>query len=348
MSRTSADPSASLAERAAAVLRSKFPCHIPGERDGWLILPRNGRWIAVWDLADQERETPERAAKRLELAQALAAAGYVVTLPSNAYMVFFADRPHDDSGPRYTVVRGDTVLGGLFGGPYLVMDTWTRVDISAHRSEAEANARCAEISREQALADAKANSARGMDVFLTEADQLLGDGDWFLRTEEHRVNDHRPPTVHERIDALVDLANAVRRGDDIEQTGRRVVYGQASVEYDVAWCAKSSTPAVGWFPGFEGDRERPHVQEAIRLLVDAGLTPVVYGEPIGTRSYQVEQDGFMVSAGDKMPEHRVALSIIGRSAEQHPRVVEVLRSAGWSVHSDRADDLFHEASPPAE
>ncbi len=107
MSRTTAEPSPTLAARAAAVLDAKFPQHVPGERDGWLVLPRGGRLIAVWDLAVKvAADTPEQAAMRLELAQTLAAAGYVVPLTSTAYMVFVADRPHDTSGPRTHLEEG--------------------------------------------------------------------------------------------------------------------------------------------------------------------------------------------------------------------------------------------------
>ncbi|MFF9458075.1 hypothetical protein [Streptomyces flaveolus] len=69
-------------------------------------------------------DTPEQEARRIECARLLAAAGLAVTLPSDAYMVFFAGIPADRTRPRYTVVTDDSGLGGgLFGGPHLVIDT---------------------------------------------------------------------------------------------------------------------------------------------------------------------------------------------------------------------------------
>ncbi|MCZ1012342.1 hypothetical protein [Streptomyces lydicus] len=340
-----------LPDRAAAFLRPRFDQYSPGLRDGWHIISRNGRWAVVWDLADREGgETPQQAAKRLELAKALSAGGYAVSTPPSFYMVFIADRPHD-AGPRYSVVTEDSVLGGLFGGPHIVMDTWTNVDMAAFKDPQEAHKQCAKLEREQTLADAVANSTPRMATFLTRADEILGDGFWFLRTEEHSDTDHRPPTVHERADALVDVANAVLRGAEFERTGRRVAY--ETREYDVAWCPKSSTPAVGYFPGRRAeDRRTPFMDAAIGRLVDAGLTPAVFGESVGDGAFMVEQEGFQVNSA-ALALHgssRVWVSLCGRgiALAEHGRAVEVLREAGWTVSPAGFDDEgIHEAFPPA-
>jgi hypothetical protein len=88
----------------------------------------------------------------------LAAAGLAVTLPSDAYMVFFAQIPADRTGPRYTVAAEDSVLGGLFGGPHLVMDTWTKVHVATARTPEDAEERCAAFTRAQDTLDAQVAS----------------------------------------------------------------------------------------------------------------------------------------------------------------------------------------------
>lgn len=146
-------------ERAQAALSARFPQHVPGEQDGWLILTRSDRPIVVWDLKEKiAADTPEQEAKRIELAQELAAAGLAVTLPSDAYMVFFAEIPADRTSPRYTVVDDDSALGALFGGPHLVMDTWTQVHVATARTPEEAAECCAEFSRAQDALDAQVAS----------------------------------------------------------------------------------------------------------------------------------------------------------------------------------------------
>ncbi|WP_330342634.1 hypothetical protein [Streptomyces sp. NBC_00557] len=148
-------------ERAEAALTARFPRHVPGRQDGWLVLTHSDRPIVVWDLKEKiAADTPEQAAKRLELAQALAAAGLAVTLPSDAYMVFFAEIPADRTSPRYTVAHGDSVLGGLFGGPHLVMDTWTKVHVATAHTPEEAAERCAAFTRTQDARDAHVASGR--------------------------------------------------------------------------------------------------------------------------------------------------------------------------------------------
>ncbi|MFE0778897.1 hypothetical protein [Streptomyces sp. NPDC058861] len=146
-------------ERATEALSAQFPQHIPGKQDGWLLLTRSNRPIVVWDLREKiAADTAEQEAKRLELAQALAAAGLAVTVPSDAYMVFFAEIPTSPS-PRYTVVNDDdSVLGSLFGSPYLVMDTWTNVHVATTRTSEEATQRCADFTRAQDALDTEVAS----------------------------------------------------------------------------------------------------------------------------------------------------------------------------------------------
>jgi hypothetical protein len=152
---------AAAVERADTALAARFPRHVPGVQDGWLILTRSDRPIVVWDLKEKiDADTPEQEAKRIELAQVLAAAGLAVTLPSDAYMVFFAQIPADRTSPRYTVVDDDSVLGGLLGGPHLVMDTWTDVHVATARTPKEAAQRCADFTRAQDRLDAQVASGR--------------------------------------------------------------------------------------------------------------------------------------------------------------------------------------------
>ncbi|KOV94618.1 MULTISPECIES: hypothetical protein [unclassified Streptomyces] len=150
---------AAAVERAEAALAARFPRHVPEVQDGWLILTRSDRPIAVWDLKEKiAADTPEQKAKRIELAQALAAAGLAVTLPSDAYMVFFAEIPADRTSPRYTIAHDDSALGDLFGGPHLVMDTWTNVHVATARTPQEAAQRRDAFNRAQDTLDAQVAS----------------------------------------------------------------------------------------------------------------------------------------------------------------------------------------------
>jgi hypothetical protein len=150
---------AAAVERAETALADRFPRHVPGVQDGWLILTRSNRPIVVWNLTEKiDADTPEQESKRIELAQTLAAAGLAVTLPSDAYMVFFAEIPADRTNPRYSVVHDDSVLGGMFGGPHLVMDTWTDVHVATAHTPKEAADRCADFTRAQDTLDAQVAS----------------------------------------------------------------------------------------------------------------------------------------------------------------------------------------------
>jgi hypothetical protein len=150
---------AAAVKRAETALAARFPRHVPDEQDGWLILTRSDRPMVVWELKEKTgADTPEQETKRIECAGVLAAAGLAVTLPSDAYMVFFAEIPADRTSPRYTVVTDDSGLGGMFGGPHLVMDTWTGVHVSTAHTPETAAQRCADFTRAQDTLDAQVAS----------------------------------------------------------------------------------------------------------------------------------------------------------------------------------------------
>ncbi|MFF4276215.1 hypothetical protein [Streptomyces sp. NPDC001536] len=143
-------------EDAAHVLGEQFPQHIPGERDGWLVMSRNDRPMVVWDLAVKiSADTPEQEAKRLELGAALAAAGYAVTFPTSAYMVYFADPPTDPASPRYEVAESFSTLSALFGGAFPIVDTYTGVDVTWADDRAEAERMCAVLNEQYETAKAR-------------------------------------------------------------------------------------------------------------------------------------------------------------------------------------------------
>lgn len=349
MSRSIVDPSLPLPDRAAAVLGAHFPQHLTGERDGWRILTRNDRWAAVWDLAEREGiETPERAAKRLELARALATAGYAVTQPSDLYVVFFADRPHDTDGPRYVVVREDTAPGGPCGGSHVVMDDWTRIHLSTHQAGEEAQEQAGQANRDQVRADAGKAVTEQIAVRLEEADAMLGAGNRFFRQELRALARYSAPVRHERIDALVAVAGALASGRAIERAGRLVAYGEDGVR--VRWVAKSETPSIGFYPEWSMG---PIAQAAHGVLMAAGLTPAVWGERVSEEStparFFVEGDGFAVDDGAGTGDWgRALISRIGKDDEEHARVCEVLRTAGWTVADSRGVWAEWEAIPPGE
>ncbi|WP_275466296.1 hypothetical protein [Streptomyces noursei] len=353
MSRSIVDPSLPLPDRAAAVLGAYFPQHLTGERDGWRILTRNDRWAAVWDLGEREDiETPERAAKRLELARALATAGYAVTQPSDLYMVFFADRPHDTDGPRYVVVPEDTAPGGPCGGSHVVMDNWTRIHVSTHQAGEEAQEQAEQANRDQVRADAGKAVTEQIAVRLEEADAMLGAGNWFFRQELRALARYSAPVRHERIDALVAVAGALASGRAIERAGRLVAYGENGVT--VRWVAKSEAPSVGFFPA---EPMSPIARAAFDVLTAARLTPAVWGERISgedapSAHFFPEQDGFAVGDGTRTGDWgRALIDCIGKDDVEHQRVPEVLRAAGWTVADSTgawAEFGVWEAMPPGE
>lgn len=149
----------SAVKRARAALTSNFPAHAPAQHDGWRILMRHGRPIAMWDLKRETSGEPTvQKIKRLEIAQALAAVGLIVTLPSGTYTVYFAEIPADRSSPRHTVVECESALSVLLGGSHLVIDTWTGVQVATARTADRANERCAEFTRAQNTLEAKVAS----------------------------------------------------------------------------------------------------------------------------------------------------------------------------------------------
>ncbi|WP_329317201.1 hypothetical protein OG723_44400 (plasmid) [Streptomyces sp. NBC_01278] len=138
---------AAVMEAAAAALGKQFPRHVPGERDGWVLITRNDRPAAAWDLADKiDVDTPEQEAKRRELAGALAAAGFAVTMPADIYMVFFADPPSASAGPRYVVEECPATLSALFGGSFPVVDMHTRTALAWVTDNGEALKLCKRLN----------------------------------------------------------------------------------------------------------------------------------------------------------------------------------------------------------
>ncbi|MFI8265356.1 hypothetical protein [Streptomyces sp. NPDC085665] len=138
---------AAVMEAAAATLGEQFPQHVPGERDGWVLVTRNGRPAAAWDFAEKiDVDTPEQEAKRRELAGALAAAGFAVTMPVDIYMVFFADPPSASAGPRYVVEECPAALSALFGGAFPVVDTSTRTALAWIGDGREAEKLCKRLN----------------------------------------------------------------------------------------------------------------------------------------------------------------------------------------------------------
>jgi len=102
--------------------------------------------------------TPARP--RWRTREALAAVGLAVTLPSDAYMVFLAEIPADRTSPRYAVAHDDSILGGLFGGPHLVMDAWTKVHVATAHTLEEAAEPAPTSSGPRARCDAQVSTSR--------------------------------------------------------------------------------------------------------------------------------------------------------------------------------------------
>jgi hypothetical protein len=210
------------------------------------------------------------------------------------------------------------------------------------------------VLQAQTLADARKAVAAEVLPFLERADRLLGDGMVWLRREVHDIARYGVPVQHERIDALVDVANALLRGETVEQAGLMAEYKTPEPawtgDYKVQWIPKSSAPAVGYFPNPVW-QQSPHQGEAIRLLTAAGLIPAHFGEYIGIGGWMCESEGFMVSAADTDDSSVPGLwvSPAGNSAgEQQARVPAVMREAGWRVQDDPAWPGTWEVFPPGE
>lgn len=346
--------SVDLAARVTTLLARSFPEDVLGGQSGFRVLSHDvhepRRMFVRW--YGNGRLPADFKARAAELAAVLGDGGFAVTLVPDGWDVYVADRPADDSGPRYAAVLSDLP----FGDRWLVMDQWTRVHAAVTESEEKAQAEAARLDRAQTLADARASSVPVLGGFLERADELMGDGMWWLRQEVHDVTRYGEITRHERIDALVDIAKALRHGREVEREGRMVAYKTPypirpypAQTYTVQWIAKSTTAAVGYFPNPEWLRG-PAEDAAIALLIEGGLHPVKYGEPYGQGMYMCEQHGFMVSATDPhdLSVPGVKLDNVGTTyAEELERAPEVLRAAGWRVTADTSWPGAWWAFPPA-
>ncbi|MFI9052479.1 hypothetical protein [Streptomyces sp. NPDC053427] len=358
-------PSVSLAARVTTLLARTFPEYVPGVvHEGFRVEsldtrePR--RMFVRWHGGTPTRPVWThgpglgREKYKAQILEVLTREGYAVTSVPGRMDVYVSDRPHDTAGPRFAPVANDVP----FTSPWLVMDLWTRAHIAVGDTEEEAAAEAMYCERRHVLTDARMVTAPELYAFLERADEILGDGLTWLRREVHQVVKHTKPVRHERIDALVDVANALQRGEAVTPEGRLVGYktpyptaGEDRPDtYSVHWVPKSVSPAVGYFPDAEWQRG-PEVAVAITLLIEAGLTPVRYGESIGGGSVMCEADGFMVSAADPSDLRVPGIHIDGigsPSADQTARVPEVLRAAGWRVEGDRGWSGAWTAFPPAE
>ncbi|MFD0352972.1 hypothetical protein ACFVHW_04370 [Streptomyces sp. NPDC127110] len=339
--------SGALAAQVTTVLAARFAEHIPGQQDGFSVEsldhrePR--RMFVRW--YGGERTKPhwghgiDLGVEGIysDIRQALRRAGYAVAKTPGRLEVFVDDRPTDTSGPRYTVVPNDVP----FMAPWLVLDQWTRVPVGTADDENTAREEAHEFENDHVLEDARQIVERGLMPYLDQANTLLGDGVHWLRQEVHDVRDYRELVQHDRLDALVDVANALLRGREVLREGRQVAYTtryplereDGLLTYRVRWMPKATRPAVGYFPDPEWKRG-PAVDAEIRVLVDGGVPPVVYGESLG-RGFLCEQDGFMVSGADlgDVSVPGVHVSAIGRSVSLGG-VPEVLRAAGWAVRCE--------------
>jgi hypothetical protein len=320
------------------LLARTFPECVPGHQDGFDVHSldyREPRRMFVRWVAGVE---PRAAAldKRAELAAVLEQAGYVVTLPPGLVDTYVADRPHRDSGSRYEVVP-------TLDARWLVMDRWTRVHAAVVETEEEAQAEAARWDRGQALADARKAVVPELLPYLDGADELLGDGVWWLHREVHDIARYTEPVRHERLDALVDVANALRRGEHIGHAGRLVKYatpypGTAlNSRFEVHWVPQSEAPAVGYFPDPTW-AHFPQQDAAIAVLAAGGLVPARFGVGLGYGAYMCESAGFMVSSREPRDVNApgFVVSAAGDSAvEQQGRVPEVMRAAGWRVSDDQ-------------
>ncbi|MEU9925060.1 hypothetical protein AB0H51_27895 [Streptomyces griseoluteus] len=338
--------SVALHARAHTMLAEHFREYVPGRQDGFGITSHDHteprRMFVRW-YSDVERPEPGRPLvqerMRPELVAALERAGFVVACPPDSWDVHFADRPQDDSGPRYEPKPSDLPF---LAPKCLVVDRWTRVHVAIAQNMEMARAVAARMDRQQALTDARKATAPYLWPHLERADELLGDGMRWLRQTVERVTQYSAPVQHERLDALVDVANALRDGEEVTRAARLVQYETAHAQdgrvarYQVRWVPKAEEPAVGYFPGWKRSEEQ---DAAIAVLVAAGLTPVQYGEKVDALGHMCEVPGFMVSArevSDKWVDG-YHVSAIGKSVPgQQERVPEVMRAAGWGV--DDAQD----------
>ncbi|MEU1307892.1 hypothetical protein ABZ419_03195 [Streptomyces cinnamoneus] len=168
---------------------------------------------------------------------------------------------------------------------------------------------------------------------LPMAALLLGSGQHFVQSEWSNHNEPEPPLrVWPRRDALLEVATVLAHRQPVEKRGPLVFYrgGPSWAPRRVEWAPKSSSPAVGYFPrqGSLG----PITRAALRVLLDAGLTPAQWGVEVAPDTYAVEQHGFAVGGESTRRWGSVDIDFIGLAmAEQHAQVPGAFTAAGWSV-----------------
>ncbi|MEU7228981.1 hypothetical protein [Streptomyces chrestomyceticus] len=358
--------SVDLAARVTTLLARFLPEYVPGVvHEGFrvesldTVEPRRMfvRWYGGTPTRPVWTHGPAlgREEYKAQIIERLTVAGFAVTSVPGRMDVFVDDRPHDTSSPRFAPVASDIPVTA----PWLVMDSWTRAHVATADTEEEAAAEAMRAERRHVLTDARMATVPKLSPFLEPADELLGDGLTWWRREVHNVSVYGPLTRRERLEALVNVANALLFGLVVESRGRMVTYTQpehagGEDRYTVQWVPKSAAPAVGYFPGWQRNAS---VDTAITLLTGAGLHPVRYGEPVGEGCYMCEESGFMVSALEPSDPSvpGVHLDEIGRGhSGELRRAWDVLCAAGWRVEPDTTwagcttwpDCLM--AYPPAE
>ncbi|MEU1221290.1 hypothetical protein [Streptomyces microflavus] len=339
--------SVSLAARVTTLLGRTFPEYVPG-------VVHEGFRVESLDTAEPRRMfvrwhggTPTRPVwthgpalgreqYKAQILEVLTRAGYAVTSVPGRMDVFVDDKPHETSGPRFTPVLSDIPIGP----PWLVMDLWTRTHSATADTEEEAAGKAMEHERQHTVTEARIVTHQKLWDFLERADEVLGDGLTWLRRE---VSDGEYGSVlrFDRLDAVVAVANALLRGDEVTSSGRMVAYPLPSGRGTAQWVPKSAAPAVGYFPRWPWTET---AGQAITLLIDAGLPPVRYGEEIGGGSVMCEGDGFLVSPENRVGVHLDTIGAGGSDASD--RAAEVLRAAGWRVEADTEWPGWYSAFPP--
>ncbi|MBV1940808.1 hypothetical protein KUF83_30195 [Streptomyces sp. BV286] len=354
--------SVDLAARVTTLLSLTFPEAGPAGGEGFRVLSHDQqeprRMFVRWYGAEPTRpgwtNGPELGVEkyRARIVETLMRAGYAVTNSPGSGDVYVADRPVDTAGARFGAVPSDLP----FSDPWVVLDLWTRVDVTTAAAERDAIAEAMRLDRAHVLEDARRITASAPDLWphLERADELLGDGVRWLSQEVHDVTRYGDVVEHERIDALVRTANTLRAGREVTVQGRMVVWEEPEPLlrpnpplYEVRWVPVSRTPSVGFFPAW---RYGLVEASAVTLLIGAGLRPVVYGEPIGDGAWMCEQEGFMVSPLDPSEPSVPGIQVdaMGRTAgEQQGRIPEVLRAGGWTVEEDPTWAGSFTAFPPA-
>lgn len=334
--------SVDLAARVTTLLANTFPEYVPGvTEEGFrvesldTVEPR--RMLVRWHGGTPTRpQWPNfqglgREKYKAQILEVLTRNGYAVTSVPGRMEVVVDDKPHDTSGPRFAPVPSDIPVVA----PWLVVDLWTRAHIATARTEEDAAAEAMERERRHTVTEARIVTHQKLWDFLEGADELLGDGLTWLRRDVDDDGRYGPVVRCERIDALVQVANALRRGDEMTRRGRLVAYPQPGGRGRVEWVAKSAEPSIGVFPGWLRTEQ---MVKAIKLLTSEGVHLVRYGEATGDDGrFMCEADGLLVSAMDPDDPGApgVHLSEMGASYPgEGERAAEVLRAAGWRVESD--------------